>query len=101
MYTIELTEGPGWDAPTLQARAIKTTVDIAKVTALAHWRPIGCTRCNKMHPIPTGPMAGESSMGVLIRPPNAALAADWLHEVQITSSFTAHAGKRMDDGQTE
>jgi hypothetical protein len=64
MYTIELTEGPGWDAPTLQARAIKTTVDIAKVTALAHWRPIGCTRCNKMHPIPTGPMAGESSMGL-------------------------------------
>jgi len=35
MYTIELTEGPGWDAPTLQARAIKTTVDIAKVAALA------------------------------------------------------------------
>jgi len=31
MYTIELTEGPGWDARTLQARAIKTTVDIAKV----------------------------------------------------------------------
>jgi hypothetical protein len=30
-----LTEGPGWDAPTLQARAIKTTVDIAKVAALA------------------------------------------------------------------
>jgi hypothetical protein len=35
MYTIELTEGPGWDAPTLQARAIKTTVDIARVEALA------------------------------------------------------------------
>jgi len=35
MYTIELTEGPGWDAPTLQARAIKTTVDLAKVAALA------------------------------------------------------------------
>jgi hypothetical protein len=35
MYTIELTEGPGWDAPTLQARAIKTTVDIGKVAALA------------------------------------------------------------------
>ena len=35
MYTIELTEGPGWDAPTLQSRAIKTTVDIAKVAALA------------------------------------------------------------------
>jgi hypothetical protein len=35
MYTIELTDGPGWDAPTLQTRAIKTTVDMAKVTALA------------------------------------------------------------------
>jgi hypothetical protein len=35
MYTIELTEGPGWDAPTLQARTIKTTVDIARVAALA------------------------------------------------------------------
>jgi hypothetical protein len=35
MYTIELTEGPGWDAPTLQARVIKTTVDIAKIAALA------------------------------------------------------------------
>ena len=35
MYTIELTEGPGWNAPTLQARVIKTTVDIAKVAALA------------------------------------------------------------------
>jgi hypothetical protein len=35
MYTIELTEGPGWDATTLQARVIKTTVDIAKVAALA------------------------------------------------------------------
>jgi len=35
MYTIELTEGPGWDAPTLQARVIKTTVDPAKVAALA------------------------------------------------------------------
>jgi hypothetical protein len=35
MYTIELTEGPGWEAPTLQARVIKTTVDLAKVTALA------------------------------------------------------------------
>ena len=35
MYTIELTDGPGWDAPTLRARAIKTTVDITKVTALA------------------------------------------------------------------
>jgi len=35
MYTIELTEGRGWDAPTLQARAIKTTVDVAKVAALA------------------------------------------------------------------
>jgi hypothetical protein len=35
MYTIELTEGPGWDAPTLQARVIKTTVDIVKVAALA------------------------------------------------------------------
>ena len=35
MYTIELTEGPGWDAPTLQARPIRTTVDIAKVAVLA------------------------------------------------------------------
>jgi hypothetical protein len=35
MYTIELTEGPGWEAPTLQTRAVKTTVDLAKVTALA------------------------------------------------------------------
>ena len=35
MYTIELTDGPGWDAPTVQARAIKTTVDIEKVAALA------------------------------------------------------------------
>jgi hypothetical protein len=35
MYTIELTAGPGWDAPAVQARAIKTTVDIAKVAALA------------------------------------------------------------------
>ena len=35
MYTIELTEGPGWDAPTLHARAIRTTVDIEKVAALA------------------------------------------------------------------
>jgi hypothetical protein len=35
MYTIELTDGPGWDAPTLQSRAIKTTVDIGKVAALA------------------------------------------------------------------
>jgi hypothetical protein len=35
VYTIELTEGPGWNAPTLQARVIKTTVDIAKVAALA------------------------------------------------------------------
>jgi hypothetical protein len=47
MYTIELTEGPGWAAPTLQARAIRTTVDVAKV---------------------------------------AALAADWLHEVQQNKS---------------
>jgi hypothetical protein len=35
MYTIELTDGPGWDAPTLQARAIRTTVDMAKIAALA------------------------------------------------------------------
>jgi hypothetical protein len=35
MYTIELTEGPGWDAPAVQARVIKTTVDTAKVAALA------------------------------------------------------------------
>jgi hypothetical protein len=35
MYTIELTQGPGWDAPTVQARAIKTTVDLKKVAALA------------------------------------------------------------------
>jgi hypothetical protein len=35
MYTIELTEGLGWEAPTLQARVIKTTVDLEKVTALA------------------------------------------------------------------
>jgi hypothetical protein len=35
MYTIELTEGPGWDAPTLQTRAVRTTVDIARVAALA------------------------------------------------------------------
>jgi len=35
MYTIELTEKPGWDAPTLQARLIKTTVDPAKVAILA------------------------------------------------------------------
>ncbi|HXP04090.1 MAG TPA: hypothetical protein VN808_08205 [Stellaceae bacterium] len=35
MYTIELTQGPGWDAPTLQAQAIRTTVDLAKVAALA------------------------------------------------------------------
>lgn len=35
MYTIELTAGPGWDAPTLQSRAIRTTVDITKVAALA------------------------------------------------------------------
>jgi hypothetical protein len=35
VYTIELTDGPGWDAPTLQSRAIRTTVDIEKVAALA------------------------------------------------------------------
>jgi hypothetical protein len=35
MYTIELTQGPGWGAPTLQGQAIKTTVDLAKVVALA------------------------------------------------------------------
>jgi hypothetical protein len=35
MYTIQLTDEPGWDAPTLQARAIKMTVDLAKVVALA------------------------------------------------------------------
>jgi hypothetical protein len=35
MYTIELTQGPGWDAPTVQARAIKTTVDLAKVADVA------------------------------------------------------------------
>jgi len=35
MYTIELTQGPGWDAPALQSRPVKTTVDIEKVTALA------------------------------------------------------------------
>ena len=35
MYTIELTQGPGWDARTLQAQAIRTTVDLAKVEALA------------------------------------------------------------------
>ena len=60
MYTIELTDGPGWDAPTLQARAIRTTVDIAKV---------------------------------------AALAADWLQEVQQNASY-AHRpdGWRVVDG---
>jgi hypothetical protein len=60
LYTIELTDGPGWDAPTLQVRAIKTTVDIAKV---------------------------------------AALAADWLQEVQRDAS-TAHKpdGWRIVDG---
>jgi hypothetical protein len=61
MYTIELTEGPGWNAPTLQARVIKTTVDIAKVE---YWRPNGCRRCGRNHPLPTGPMAGGSSMGL-------------------------------------
>jgi hypothetical protein len=30
MYTIELTRGQGWDAPTLQARAIKTTEDYGR-----------------------------------------------------------------------
>lgn len=35
MYTIELTQGPGWHALTLQSRAIKTTVDIARVEGLA------------------------------------------------------------------
>jgi hypothetical protein len=35
MYTIELTQGPGWDAPALQSRPVKTTVDIEKVLALA------------------------------------------------------------------
>jgi hypothetical protein len=35
MCTIELTQGPGWDARTLQAQAIRTTVDLAKVTSLA------------------------------------------------------------------
>jgi hypothetical protein len=35
MYTIELTQGPGWDAPTLQVQAIKTTVDLTKVASLA------------------------------------------------------------------
>jgi hypothetical protein len=35
MYTIQLTEGAGWDAPTLQTRAIKTTVDVTRVAALA------------------------------------------------------------------
>jgi len=35
MYTIELTQGPGWDAVTLQAKSIKTTVDLAKVASLA------------------------------------------------------------------
>jgi hypothetical protein len=56
----ELTDGPGWDAPTLQARAIKTTVDIAKV---------------------------------------AALAADWLHDVQRSPSDTHRPdGWRIVDG---
>ena len=60
MYTIELTEGPGWDASTLQARATKTTVDIAKV---------------------------------------AALAADWLHEVQQNvSNVHRPDGWRVVDG---
>jgi hypothetical protein len=61
MYTIELTQGPGWDAPALRSRPVKTTVDIERVTALAvlEW-----TRCNA-HPV-TGrcPMAGGSSMGL-------------------------------------
>jgi hypothetical protein len=35
MYTIELTQGPGWDAPALRSRPVKTTVDIERVTALA------------------------------------------------------------------
>ena len=35
MYTIELTEGPGWEAATLQARVIKTTFNLTKVVALA------------------------------------------------------------------
>jgi hypothetical protein len=35
MYTIELTQGSGWDAPTMQAQAIRTTVDLAKVASLA------------------------------------------------------------------
>jgi hypothetical protein len=35
MYSIELTQGPGWHAPTLQSRAIKTTVDLARIEALA------------------------------------------------------------------
>ena len=35
MYATELTEGLGWDAPTLQARLIRTTVDPAKVAMLA------------------------------------------------------------------
>jgi hypothetical protein len=35
MCRIELTQGPGWDARTLQAQAIGTTVDLAKVEALA------------------------------------------------------------------
>ena len=35
MYTIELTKGPGWDAPALPARVIKTTTDPGKVASLA------------------------------------------------------------------
>ena len=61
MYTIELTVGPGWDAPTLQARVIKTTVDPAKVAALAAaW----LHEVHKTYPMPRSPMAGGSSMGL-------------------------------------
>lgn len=51
MYTIELTEGRGWDAVTLRARAIKMTVDLAKVEALAadwlHEVQLKGIRCRK------------------------------------------------------